>query len=117
MTDPVEKQLAAYNARELDAFLSCFTDDCVVEDGDGHKLMAGVDQMRDRYRALFGGSPALHCTIVNRTRIGNYVMDEEHITGRLGTPPGEIRHAVAVYKLRGDKIGHVRFYRDGKKWG
>jgi len=115
--DPVEAQLLAYNAHDLETFLVCFTADCVVEDADGRQLMAGEAEMRDRYRALFDGSPNLHCTIVNRIRIGEHVMDEEHITGRLATPPGEMRHAVAVYKLRGDKICHVRFYRDGKQWG
>jgi len=115
--DPVEAQLLAYNARDLEAFLTCFAADCIVEDADGQRLMADASEMRDRYRALFDGSPDLHCIIVNRTRIGEHVMDEEHITGRLGTPPGEMRHAVAVYKLRGDKICHVRFYRDRQKWG
>ena len=115
--DPVEAQLRAYNARDLDAFLRCFTTDCVVEDADGQPLMAGAAEMRDRYRALFDGSPNLHCVIVNRIRIGNHVMDEEHITGRVGTPPGEMRHAVAVYKQQGEQICHVRFYRDGQKWG
>lgn len=115
--DPVEAQLQAYNARDLDAFLCCFTADCVVEDADGRQLMAGAAEMRDRYCTLFAGSPELLCTIVSRIRIGEHVMDEEHITGRLGTPPGEMRHAVAVYKLHGEQICHVRFYRDGQKWG
>ena len=114
--DPVEAQLQAYNARDVDAFMACYTDDCVVEDGDGTRMMAGSAQMRERYVALFAGSPNLHCTLVARIRIGEHVMDEERITGRLGTPVGETRHAVAVYKLRGNKICHVRFYRDQQKW-
>jgi hypothetical protein len=114
--DPVEAQLLAYNARDVDAFMACYTDDCVVEDPDGTRMMAGHAQMRERYTALFSGSPNLHCTLVSRIRVGPHVMDEERITGRLATPPGETRHAVAVYKLQGDKICHVRFYRDEQKW-
>jgi hypothetical protein len=116
MADPVAAQQLAYNARDLDAFLDCYTENCVVEDADGVRLMAGAAEMRERYRALFANSPKLHCTLVNRIRIGQHVMDEEHITGRLNTAEGEIRHAVAVYKLDGDKICHVRFYRDLQPW-
>jgi hypothetical protein len=114
--DPVEAQLQAYNTRDVDAFMACYTDDCVVEDADGTRMMAGSEQMRERYVALFAGSPNLNCTLVTRIRIGEYVMDEERITGRLSTPGSEARHAVAVYKLRGNKICHVRFYRDQQKW-
>ncbi|MBC7623825.1 MAG: nuclear transport factor 2 family protein [Aeromicrobium sp.] len=114
--DPVEAQLQAYNARDVDAFMACYTDDCVVDDADGVRMMAGHAQMRERCIALFAGSPNLHCTIVTRIRIGEYVMDEERITGRLSTPAGDTQHAVAVYKLRGNKICHVRFYRDQQKW-
>jgi hypothetical protein len=114
--DPVEAQLMAYNARDVDAFMACYTEDCVVEDADGLRMMAGQTEMRERYTALFAGSPKLHCTLVSRIRVGEHVIDEERITGRLSTPPGETRHAVAVYKVRGDKICHVRFYRDQQKW-
>jgi hypothetical protein len=114
--DPVEAQLVAYNARDVDAFMACYTEDCVVEDGDGNRLMAGHAQMRERYTALFAGSPNLHCTLVSRIRVGDHVLDEERITGRLSTPPGETRHAVAVYKVRDERICHVRFYRDHQKW-
>jgi hypothetical protein len=114
--DPVEAQLQAYNARDIEAFMACYTKDCVIEDGDGTRIMVGSEQMRERYVNLFAGSPHLHCVLVSRIRIGEHVMDEERITGRLSTAEGETRHAVAVYKLRGDKICHVRFYRDQQKW-
>ena len=115
--DPVETQLQAYNTRDLEGFLHCFTLNCVVEDGDGQQLMAGTAEMRERYRALFDGSPELHCTIFSRIRIGEHVIDEEQITGRLGTPRGERRRAIAIYKIQGNKICHVRFYRSAQKWG
>ena len=112
--DPVEAQLAAYNGRDVEAFLACYTADCIIEDGTGTRLMTGHAEMRPRYRALFDGSPNLHCDIVSRVRIGSYVLDEESISGRLpGTSP-ELRRAVAIYRI--DKtsglISHVRFLRE-----
>ncbi|MEP7157705.1 MAG: hypothetical protein ABI905_18115, partial [Betaproteobacteria bacterium] len=80
----------------------------------GKRLMAGHAEMRPRYHTLFDGSPNLNCVIVNRIRIGSYVIDEESITGRLpGTPP-EMRRAVAIYHLdvASGLIDHVRFLRE-----
>jgi hypothetical protein len=106
--DPVEAQLIAYNARNLDAFLACYTDDCIVEDPDGNRLLTGKAEMRERYKTMFASSPNLHAKIVHRIRIGNHVIDQEEITGRVP----DFRHAVAVYRIAGDKIDHIRFYRE-----
>jgi hypothetical protein len=116
MSDPVEAQLLAYNARDVDAFMACFAEDCCVDDADGARLMTGHTEMRERYRAMFAASPELHCTITHRIRIGDHVIDDEAITGRLGQPANEVRHAVAIYKIRDGKICHVRFYRDAGRW-
>jgi hypothetical protein len=112
--DPVEAQLAAYNARDVEAFLSCYTADCAIDDGAGARLMAGHAEMRARYRALFDGSPNLHCEIVHRTRIGSYVIDEEAIRGRLPGVNPELRRAVVIYRVDADAglISHVRMLRD-----
>ena len=113
MNDPVEGQLAAYNARDLDAFMRCYSTDCLVEDADGKVLMRGHAEIRARYAALFAASPLLHADITSRVRIGHHVIDEERITGRVspeGSPP--MRRAVAVYRLRDGLIDHVRFYRE-----
>lgn len=108
--DPVQAQLDAYNARDVDAFLACYTPDCRIEDGAGTLLMQGHAAMRERYAAMFAASPKLHCVIVQRTRIGRYVLDEEEITGRVP----DFRRAVAIYRLTSDGalIEHVRFLRE-----
>lgn len=113
MDDAVEAQLAAYNRRDIDAFIRCYSEDCLIEDADGKQLMRGRTEMRARYRALFESSPELHAEITSRVRIGLHVIDEERITGRVspeGSPP--VRRAVAVYRLRDGLIDHVRFYRE-----
>jgi hypothetical protein len=112
--DPVDAQLAAYNARDVDALVACYQPDCTIDDGAGARLMTGHAEMQARYRALFDGSPNLHCVIVHRTRIGDYVIDEESIGGRLpGTEP-ELRRAVVIYRIdrASGLIAHVRFLRE-----
>lgn len=106
--DAVERQVQAYNARDVDGFIACYAKDVVIEDAEGQPLMSGRAAMRERYGLLFADSPELHAEIVTRIRVGSYVIDEERVTGR---PDGEL-HAVAVYRLDGDgRIDRVRFLR------
>ena len=108
MEDAVDRQVRAYNERDLDGFVDCYAHGVVVEDGEGGILMSGRDEMRERYGRLFARAPDLHAEILTRIRVGSYVIDEERVTGR---PDGDM-HAVAVYRLDGDGlIDRVRFLR------
>ena len=106
----VEAQLDAYNAHDVDAFLVCYTQSCIIEDGEGTRIMAGHAEMRLRYQTLFASSPKLHCDIVSRVCIGDYVIDEERITGRVP----DLRRAVVIYRIdkQSGLISHVRFLRE-----
>ena len=57
--DAVDRQLRAYNARDIDAFASCYADGIVILDADGNELLRGRDALQARYRALFEASPDL----------------------------------------------------------
>jgi hypothetical protein len=106
MEDAVDRQVLAYNAGDVDAFIACYAEGVVVEAGDGAVVMSGREEMRDRYSGLFAGSPNLRAEIVTRIRVGPYVVDEERITGRRD---GDA-HAVAIYRLDADGlIDRVRF--------
>ena len=111
---PVDRQLAAYNARDVDAFIHCYTADCAIDDAGGTRLMTGHAEMRTRYRALFDRSPNLHCDIVHRTCIGHHVVDEEAISGRLPGIHPELRRAVVIYRVDpvSGLIAHVRMLRE-----
>ena len=97
MVDVVDRQVRAYNAGDVDAFIACYAEGVVVEASDGAVAMSGREEMRERYSRLFASSPNLHAEIVTRIRVGSYVVDEELITGRAS---GDA-HAVAIYRLDG----------------
>ena len=106
--DAVETQVQAYNAHELDAFVACYAEEVVVEDGDGNELVRGRSGMRERYGRLFRESPAVQAEILTRIRLGRYVVDEERVTGRA---EGDL-HAVVIYRLDDEGlIDHVLFLR------
>jgi hypothetical protein len=105
-TCPVEAQLQAYNARDVAAFMACYTRDVQVLDVDGRLVTDGWDAMHARYAAAFEREPDLHCRILHRIRRGDSVVDHEHLTGYRD---GSTKEAVAVYRLRDGLIARVTF--------
>lgn len=106
--DPVQEQLDAYNARDLERFLACYHDDVIVEDSAGTRLMEGAEALRATYDALFANSPELRADVRSRIRVGDFVIDDERVTGmNLSGLPGEI-HAAVIYRLHDGRIAHVR---------
>lgn len=101
---PVEAQLEAYNARDVDRFLACYSAEVVVQDGAGNTLMEGHGSMRAEYTPFFGGCPDLRAELLHRIEAGDYVIDEERIHG---WQPDPVR-AVAIYHVADGLIDHVR---------
>jgi len=113
MTRPrelIDRQIAAYNRRDLEAFVACYASDATIVQPDGSLLASGHDEIRARYGELFDQSPDLRAEIRNRIEVGSVVIDEEHITGFVlpGMPP-EI-HAAAVYRVVDNLIREVHLF-------
>lgn len=111
--DPVQAQLDAYNAHDVDAFVACYAQDVRMFDAAGALMVDGRDAARARYAKLFADSPALRAEVTQRTRIGTddqwYVVDAEHVSGR-NEPGSPSRFAVLVlYAGQGALIREVRF--------
>jgi uncharacterized protein (TIGR02246 family) len=104
----VDRQLAAYNARDADAFAACYSEDVVVEDARSTSLMRGRNELRSEYETFFRENAALRGEIRDRIVIGDYVIDHEEIHGWQKTPV----RAVAVYHVSDGMIDHVRLYED-----
>jgi hypothetical protein len=98
--NPVEAQVKAYNAHDLDGFLACYSQDIVIRDGEGIVLVRGIEDMRMQFSDLFQESPALHAKILTRIDVGTYVVLEERIEGYGGEP----LRGVMVYHQTGDTI-------------
>src|SRR5215216_4986251 len=85
--DPVEGQIEAYNARDIEAFVKNYAEDVEVWTlGATEPSIRGQAAFRARFTELFASAPELHVNVVNRTRIGAYVFDEEKVTGVPGRP-------------------------------
>jgi hypothetical protein len=106
----VQRQLDAYNARDIDAFLDTFAEDAQASElGATAPTMVGKDQLRARYSDLFANSPQLHSEVITRTCFAHVVIDLERITGRNGS--AEVYEVLAIYEVRQDLISRVHFVR------
>ncbi|MET0657806.1 MAG: nuclear transport factor 2 family protein [Steroidobacteraceae bacterium] len=104
-TEIVNRQLSAYNSRDIDAYCALFSRDAVLSKLDtGEEFVRGIEALRAYYTTRFS-NPALHCRIVNRVEIGNFVIDHEEVAG---VRDGLLR-VVAIYEVRDSLIRTVRF--------
>lgn len=99
--DLVERQLAAYNARDLGSFLTVFSDDIeVTRLPNTMPTIVGKEAFGRFYAENRFNLPDLHAEIVNRMVMGDKVVDHERITG-LGGAPVEI---IVIYAIENDLI-------------
>ena len=102
----VQKQLETYNARDIQGFMSLFSQEVnLYRQGDPEPIATGFDQVKALYTNLFEKSPALHSTLTNRIVLGNTVIDHESITGRMGNP--DELELVVIYEVKDEKIWRV----------
>jgi hypothetical protein len=104
-----QRQLNAYNAGNLDAFVSYYHPEVEVYNFPDQLNYKGRENMRPGYGGFFQANPNLHCELVNRIVIGNKVIDREHITG---LSSGGTFDAVAIYEIEGGLIRKVFFLRE-----
>ena len=106
-TEAVDRQLDAFRDRDLERFLGCYAAGVKIRDFDGNVLMDGPDAMRGQYGPLFRDSPQLGVEVPGRMAAGNYVVDEENLSGFiLAGFPTEM-HAVVVYRVQGGLIQDI----------
>lgn len=105
----VERQLAAYNRRDLAAFLACYSDDVVVASLNGEVSERGKAALSKRYAEIFRTYPGNHAVVKNRIALGLTVIDHEDVTRGPGLERFEI---LAIYTLSGDKIVRVDFRKE-----
>jgi imidazolonepropionase-like amidohydrolase len=103
----VQRQVEAYNARDIGAFLSFYADDVVIRRlPSGEVAWDSKEAMRPRYAERFAENPELFCTVTNRIVHGDWVVDHELVTGVKDRP--RVR-AVATYEVRDGLIRNVWF--------
>jgi hypothetical protein len=98
----VQRQLDAYNARDIDALLATYAPDARQFEHPGTLLATGAAEMRARM-ALRLDEPDLHARLRQRVVMGNIVIDHEEVTRTFPEGKGRI-DVVAIYEVIDGKI-------------
>jgi uncharacterized protein (TIGR02246 family) len=104
--DIAQKQLNAYNAQDLDTYVSFFAEDCVVSGLNGMPTETSRDAIKTRYAKAFAQFPQNKAELKNRIAVGNSVVDHELV---IRAPGGEQFEIIAIYTFKDGQISRVDF--------
>jgi putative hydrolase of HD superfamily len=103
----VQRQLDAYNAKDVPAWLATYALDAEQYNLHGERLARGHEEMRARILARFE-EPDLHARLMSRTALGNVVVDAEEITRNFPEGRGTIE-MLCVYEVVNGLIAKASF--------
>jgi len=103
----VQRQLDAYNAKDIENWLACYATDAEQYTLHGERLAQGHAQMRSRIAIRFS-EPDLHARLLNRTVMGNIIVDLELVTCNLPEGRGTME-MLCVYEVVDDLIQKASF--------
>lgn len=100
----VQEFIDAFNARDSDRVVGCFSADAVIQDDAGTVIAQGEEAIRAHFGGFLPQSPTLRTEIRSRIHVGSWVVQEEHVTGLvLGEPVPEFS-IIDAYHVEDGKI-------------
>lgn len=103
----VQRQLDAYNAKDVDAWLSTYASNAEQHMLHGECVAKGHQQIRERVLSRFA-EPDLHARLLSRTVMGNVVVDHEVITRNFPEGNGSTE-IICVYEIANGLIQKASF--------
>jgi hypothetical protein len=98
----IQRQLEAYNSRNVDALLAIYADDAQTFEHPATLVASGSAALRERFTARFQ-EPNLHATLLNRMVMGSIVVDHEEVTRTFPEGSGKLE-LVMIYEVREERI-------------
>lgn len=101
----VQRQLEAYNARNLGELLEIYAPDACLWEHPSRLIAQGTDALRERFAARFA-EPNLHAHLRQRMVMGNLVVDHETVTRTFPEGPGTLE-LIMLYEVRDGRIAQA----------
>ena len=108
----MQRQLDAYNARDVEALVAVYADDIRQYEHPDKLVAQGSAEIRARFAVRFR-EPNLHARLLNRIVVGNLVIDHECVTRTFPEGTGTIELA-AMYEVQDGRIAQA-WFRFGTK--
>lgn len=107
----LDRLVAAINANELEAMVSCFAEDYTNETPvHPTRGFRGQEQVRINWSQIFAAVPNIHAYVVRSTVEGDTVWTEWDIAGDRADGGRFLMRGVVIFRLSGDTIASARFY-------
>jgi hypothetical protein len=101
----VQRQLDAFNARDIEALLATYAEDAQMFEQPSKLLASGSAAFRERYTGRFQ-EPNLRATLLKRIVMGNVVIDHEEVTRTFPEGPGKIA-LIMIYEVQNGRIARA----------
>jgi hypothetical protein len=98
----VQRQLDAYNARDIEALLAIYADDAQMFEHPATLHASGSAALRERFATRFQ-EPNLEAVLLNRMVMGNIVVDHERVTRTFPEGPGKVE-LLMIYEVQNGRI-------------
>ena len=103
----VQRQLDAYNAHDLDAWLDTYATDAQQFEYPSILLASGHAEIRARAVPRFA-EPNLHANLLKRVVLGEMVIDHENVMRSFPEGPGRM-DLIGIYQVHMGKIVTASF--------
>lgn len=103
----VQRQLDAYNAKDMDRFLAQYEDQAqLFKPPQAEPFVDGKAAMRLHYASKRFNIPSLHADLIGRMTVGPFVFEHERVHG-LSEEPQDV---VIAFQVVDDRIRAAWFY-------
>jgi hypothetical protein len=107
----LDRLVAAINAHELEAMVSCFGQDYTNETPvHPQRGFRGREQVRTNWSQIFASVPNVRAQVMRSTVDGGTLWTEWEIAGDRNDGERFLMRGVAIFGLLGDTIASARFY-------
>jgi len=103
----VNRQVETFNAKDLNGFLSCFSDSVAVNNYPNKNLYTGRIKMKENYGEHMSNNFNTKVEVVNRIIKGNILIDEEIVKEN-----NETYHQAAIYEVADGQITSMSFIHE-----
>lgn len=109
-----EAMIAAYNAQDVDTYVSHMTEAASEANYRGAVVREGKEGTRSGLAAAFAKWPQNRAEVRHKQSIGDYVLFREYVTRGPATDGSDLVEpfeVIAVYSFEGGKCSRVEFIR------
>lgn len=100
----VQEFIDAFNARDVDRVVACFSADAVIQNDSGTVHARGEEALRAHFGGFLPRSRNLNVEIPSRIHVSSWLVQEEHVTGLVLEEPVPDFQIASAYRVEDGKI-------------